>query len=72
MLADLTDGNPNVFYELGICHAMGKKVVLITQNAEVPFDVRHIRHIRYEYTPRGMQAFEAALRETLKVLHGGP
>ncbi len=72
VLADLTDGNPNVFYELGICHAMGKKVVLITQNAEVPFDVRHIRHIRYEYTPRGMQAFEAALRETLKVLHGGP
>jgi guanylate kinase len=70
ILADLTDGNPNVFYELGICHAMGKKVVLMTQGAEVPFDVRHIRHIRYEYTPRGMQGFEAALRETLKALHG--
>ncbi|MCR4320346.1 MAG: hypothetical protein NUV74_08460 [Candidatus Brocadiaceae bacterium] len=72
IVADLTDSNPNVFYELGICHALGKKVILVTQSAEVPFDVRHIRHIRYEYTPRGMQTFETALRETLQVLHDGP
>jgi hypothetical protein len=30
VIADLTDGNPNVFYELGICHALGKNVILIT------------------------------------------
>jgi hypothetical protein len=69
IVADLTDGNPNVFYELGICHALGKRVVLITQNQEVPFDVRHIRHLRYEFTPRGMRTFEAALRATLEALH---
>jgi guanylate kinase len=68
VIADLTDGNPNVFYELGICHALGKNVILITQNEDVPFDVRHIRHIRYEYTPRGMLAFELALKSTLQAL----
>jgi hypothetical protein len=57
-----------VFYELGVCHAMGKNVILVTQKTDVPFDVRHIRHIRYEYTPRGMQAFEATLSETLRTL----
>lgn len=68
IIADLTDGNPNVFYELGICHAFGKDVILITQNQEVPFDIRHIRHIRYEYTPWGMQLFERTLKATLAAL----
>jgi len=43
IIADLTDHNPNVFYELGICHALGKDVILITQDSEVPSDVRHIQ-----------------------------
>lgn len=69
IIADLTDGNPNVFYELGICHAIGKRVILITQNSEVPFDVRHLRHIRYEFTPRGMKDFEETLKSTLSTIH---
>jgi len=72
VIADLTDNNPNVFYELGVCHAIGKNVVLVTQNPDVPFDVRHIRHIRYDFTPRGMQGFEAALLETLRGLQDAP
>jgi hypothetical protein len=68
IIADLTNSNPNVFYELGICHALGKKVILITQGTDVPFDVRHIRHIRYEYTPRGMLVFEQVLQQTLQNL----
>lgn len=68
IIADLTDNNPNVFYELGICHAIGKNVILITQNEDVPFDVRHIRHIRYQYTPRGMLEFEEILASTIGAL----
>jgi guanylate kinase len=68
VIADLTHANPNVFYETGICHALGKDVILITQDSEVPFDLRHIRHIRYSYTPRGMAAFEVALKETIKAV----
>lgn len=67
IIADLTDKNPNVFYEVGIAHTLGKNVVLITQSIDdVPFDLRHLRHIQYEYTPRGMQVLERRLSETIK------
>lgn len=68
VIADLTDNNPNVFYETGICHALGKEVILITQDSEVPFDVRHIRHIKYQFTPRGMRDFETRLESTIRAV----
>lgn len=41
IVADLTSNNPNVFYELGICHAKDKPVILITQDiSAVPFDLK--------------------------------
>ena len=65
-IADCTDRNPNVFYEIGIAHTVGRPVVLIAQKAEdVPFDLRHVRYILYELTPRGMKKFEETLRSTL-------
>jgi len=70
VISDLTSANPNVFYETGICHAMGKDVILITQDKDVPFDLTHIRHLRYEYTPRGMKEFEEALKVTIKAILG--
>lgn len=68
VIADLTQANPNVFYEMGICHALGKDVILMTQDADVPFDVRHIRHIRYEFTPRGMKRFEDQLDASIRTI----
>jgi len=68
IIADLTDNNPNVFYELGMCHMLKKQVILITQNESAPFDLSHMRRIRYEYTPRGMTIFENLLSNTLKAI----
>ena len=66
LLADCTGRNPNVFYEIGLAHTLGKPVVLITQDEnDVPFDLRHRRFIKYEYTPRGMTAFEKQLSAAL-------
>ena len=66
VVADCTGRNPNVFYEIGIAHSIGKPVVLIAQSADdVPFDVRHIRYIEYSFTPRGMSEFELRLADTL-------
>src|ERR1700687_1738093 len=49
LLADLTDKNANVFYELGLAHAAKKPVVLTAAKVEdVPFDLRHLRVIVYE------------------------
>src|SRR4051794_7114624 len=46
VIADLTDKNPNVFYELGVRHALGKPTILISQRIEdVPFDLRPYRTI---------------------------
>jgi len=48
IVADVTGKDPNVFYELGIAHTLGKPVILITQRLEdVPFDLRAMFHIHY-------------------------
>lgn len=66
LIADCTGRNPNVFYELGIAHTLGKPVILIAQSKDdIPFDVQHVRAILYDFTPRGMQEFESALQSTL-------
>src|SRR6267378_3875047 len=49
LIAELTSRNPNVFYELGLAHALNKPVVLVSSNqADVPFDLQHIRVIYYD------------------------
>ncbi|CAI9677522.1 hypothetical protein [Elizabethkingia anophelis] len=48
IIADLSNKNANVFYELGYAHAIGKLTILLTQNSEdIPFDLKHKRHIIY-------------------------
>ena len=48
IIADLTSGNPNVFYELGLAHAFRKQVILATQSIEdVPFDLKSYRLLEY-------------------------
>jgi hypothetical protein len=48
VVADMTDRNPNVFYEAGYAHALGKVVILLTQKFEdIPFDLKHYPHIVY-------------------------
>lgn len=49
LVAELTGRNPNVFYELGLAHALQKPVVLVSSNEDdVPFDLHHIRVIYYD------------------------
>ncbi|MBI5651153.1 MAG: nucleoside 2-deoxyribosyltransferase [Chloroflexi bacterium] len=48
IVADMTGRNPNVFYEVGYAHALGKLVLLLTQNADdIPFDLKHRQHTVY-------------------------
>jgi hypothetical protein len=49
VVADLTTANPNVYYELGIAHALGRPVILLVQDiAELPFDLRAYRVVPYK------------------------
>jgi hypothetical protein len=69
LIADLTGKNPNVFYEVGLAHALGKDVILLTQDLkDVPFDLKSLRCIVYSYTPPGMKNMESKLRETIRHL----
>jgi hypothetical protein len=41
VIADLTDQNPNVFYELGVRHALRDRTILLAQSYDfLPFDLR--------------------------------
>lgn len=72
IIADLTHKNPNVFYEVGIAHTVGKDVILITQSKDdVPFDLQYLRYIYYEYTPPGMREFEDKLNSFVSELLRG-
>ena len=72
LLADLTNKNPNVFYELGLAHAITKPAVLITASMEdVPFDLRSLRVIDYDKNSPNwgdilQDRIKKALLETLK------
>jgi hypothetical protein len=69
VIADCTGRNPNVFYEIGIAHTIGRPTIIISQNIDdISFDLRHLRSIVYDYTPRGIKLFEHTLENTLKVL----
>jgi hypothetical protein len=49
IIADMSGKNSNVFYEVGYAHALGKKTILITKNAnDIPFDLKHFYHIIYD------------------------
>jgi hypothetical protein len=56
IVADLTDANPNVFYELGVAHAIDNKTVMIARNpvSRLPFDLKSYRVIGYDHTFEGI------------------
>jgi hypothetical protein len=76
IIAELTDQNANVYYELGIASTLGKRVIAIHRKlsegpaAPLPFDIRHRRTIFYEDSAAGLAAFKATLRKHIEsILH---
>lgn len=69
VICDCTSKNPNVFYEIGIAHSLGKDVLLITQSkADVPFDLQHLRYVSYLKNREGLGELTKAVQERIKTL----
>lgn len=67
IVADVTGRNPNVFYELGISHTIGKKIMLLTQNvSDIPFDTRHLRHVVYSNDLGGFKDIRSGITGFLR------
>lgn len=69
VVCDFSGKNPNVFYEAGIAHMLGRHVVPITQsNDDVPFDLRHHRYIPYLNNGEGLLKLTEHLAPRLATL----
>ncbi|MDO3523814.1 hypothetical protein [Ralstonia pseudosolanacearum] len=74
-LADITEDNPNVWYELGFAYAAGRPVVMTCSDERqkagkrFPFDIQHRAIVTYKTeSPRDFQSFKDNLTERLKAM----
>lgn len=73
VIADLTNQNPNVFYELGVRHALSPRTILIAQSIDdIPSDLREYRTIVYETSAKGAADFSARLKKFLTEMQKEP
>jgi hypothetical protein len=74
VLADLSHKNPNVLYELGLAHAIGKPVIMVSESVEdIPFDLRALRVLEYDKNaPDCGEALKAKIVQAIGEVLGAP
>lgn len=69
VVCDFSGKNPNVFYEAGIAHTLGKHVIPLTQNqGDLPFDLQHHRHVKYLNNKEGLEELKSNLSKRFQTL----
>jgi hypothetical protein len=69
VIADLSDQNPNVYYELGLAHTLGKEIIpLLQSDQDIPFDQKPFRVLFYEDNADGYEVLRARLPEWIAQL----
>lgn len=69
VICDLSSRNPNVFYEAGIAHTLGKEVILIAQSQDdVPFDLSHIRYVKYLNNEQGLTSLSESIASRIQTV----
>ena len=69
VVCDCTGRNANVFYEIGIAHALGKDVILITQSKDdIPFDLQHLRYLKYLNNEEGRNDLSTNIAQRIRTL----
>jgi hypothetical protein len=73
VLADITDKNPNVFYELGIRHSLSKRTIVVAQNSnDVPSDLRGYWFTRYGIRPAQVISFKRDIKRLVGEIESNP
>jgi len=73
VVADMTGQNPNVFYEAGFAHGVGKQVILVGQKeSKIPFDLTHYPFVIYENVTALRTELERKVRWCLAHPDEGP
>ena len=73
VIADLTDNNPNVFYELGVRHTLANRTILIAQGEKhIPFDLRPYPVAFYSESPAKIAEFKKAIKTRLEDIEKNP
>lgn len=69
VVCDFSVKNPNVFYEAGIAHSLGREVIPIVQHPDdIPFDLQHHRYIRYLNNAEGLRNLVTEITPRLQTL----
>lgn len=70
VIADVSIANPNVLYEIGIAHTLGKEVIVLTDSPdEVPFDIRKNRYLSYSiYDEKSIKEMKEKLESAIKII----
>lgn len=68
IIIDMSQHNPNVFYEFGFRHATGKPFIPIRTKSsdKIPFDVSTLRTIEYTTEVDDIDSAKRQLRETIR------
>lgn len=71
VIADLSEKNPNVLYETGIAHTLGRDTILVAQSMDdIPFDLRAIRALKYLNNGEGRAVLSQGITSRLKTITG--
>lgn len=66
VIADLTGRSPNVLYEVGLAHIIGKRFLIVTMDPDdVPADLAEFRQLRYSTDGRSLLIFVRELQKSL-------
>ena len=72
VVCDFSGKNANVLYEAGIAHTLGRKVIPLAQHiSDIPFDLRHHRHLMYLPNKQGLDELKNKLSTKLRQEIGG-
>jgi len=75
VLADITDYNHNVMWELGVRHTLSKRTIMVVREdliEKIPSDIKNYGVVTYQNTITGFQEFKEKIHNLLKKIEKNP